>query len=480
MKKHQILYKEQVKPGSPPEKHWFRANKKYINYGLDLGILVTFILMFSTGLLKFINLYIHTSELTTIAGFLSTLHDWSGLILGVLVLVHLLLHIKWLGRMTKNITKLKWERKTLNYLIDLGLLVSVLLVFITGILKFPSLPFNREILYANSAILLLLHDWSGIFLGILSIIHVVLHWKWITAMTKRIFGRTNIKQALKYSFWIGLIIMGFIFIPMFISNSPLTQNSGEEVIIRDIGTFKFNPEEIQSIRPEIFAPGHYSLFDILVDLDDRGEINMEYHYEPTMDTYIIDSINGLPDWWYGAYYDGGWRETSVFRMDLYPYKPKMFIEVFQRLPSTINAIYNTFEEEVVRKNNNNGNVLIPAVVIRTPTEVLSFYNVSVTAHNLRNDTLQQDVITAIDVIMSLGDQGSIRYRLNWYETIGFAEVKNYYVDEINEHASYARCGFVYEVGDYNYYGFIGNHIHIPADIRVLTSPEYEEWFWICI
>jgi hypothetical protein len=25
-----------------------------------------------------------------------------------------------------------------------------------------------------------------------------------------------------------------------------------------------------------------------------------------------------------------------------------------------------------------------------------------------------------------------------------------------------------------------NHIHLPADTRVLNAPEYVEFFWICI
>ncbi|MBA7525844.1 hypothetical protein ES705_18002 [subsurface metagenome] len=111
---------------------------------------------------------------------------------------------------------------------------------------------------------------------------------------------------------------------------------------------------------------------------------------------------------------------------------------------------------------------------------MNYQNVTVTPHNLRNDFFQDGVITAIDVIMSLGDKGLLTYKLNWYSTIGLAEVKNYYVDGINNDNAYGKCGFVYEVGDFTFQGFAGNHIHIPSDIRIITSPEYEEWFWICL
>jgi hypothetical protein len=94
--------------------------------------------------------------------------------------------------------------------------------------------------------------------------------------------------------------------------------------------------------------------------------------------------------------------------------------------------------------------------------------------------LQNGTIVAIDVIMSLGDAGLIDYELQWYTTIGSAEVKNYFVEKINSDKSHDRCGFVYEAGSYNFRGFSGNHIHIPSDIRVIHHPDYVEYFWICI
>jgi hypothetical protein len=181
-----------------------------------------------------------------------------------------------------------------------------------------------------------------------------------------------------------------------------------------------------------------------------------------------------------AYYDGGWPEDNVFGMDHYPYKEKMYVRVYKEDNSRIQSIYSTFEQETTRKETNNGNVIIPTVTIRGESDVKSYKNVAVTAHNLRNDMLQDGTITAIDVIMSMSDIGLITYELQYYEDIGLAEVKNYFVEKINSDESHGRCGFVYEEGSNLYKGFKGNHIHIPSDIRVINSPEYEEWFWICL
>jgi hypothetical protein len=140
----------------------------------------------------------------------------------------------------------------------------------------------------------------------------------------------------------------------------------------------------------------------------------------------------------------------------------------------------SFEQEIIRKQTNNGNVIIPAVTIKGTSDVHTFNNVPVTAHDLRNDMLQDSTITAMDVIMTMGELGMISYDLQYYEDIGLAEVKNYFVERINGDESQGRCGFVYEEGSNLYKGSKGNHIHIPSDIRVINSPEYIEYFWICL
>jgi hypothetical protein len=208
---------------------------------------------------------------------------------------------------------------------------------------------------------------------------------------------------------------------------------------------------------------------------------MEYHLDKELNTYVIDSINGENNFWYEAYYDGGWPENNVFRMDHYPVKEKMTIKIFQTSDSEINDYYSIFRNEVSRKKENNGNIIIPEVLIRSPTNNLRLRNVLVTPHNLRNDVFQNGVITAIDVIMSLSDQEKLNYNLKWYDSIGSAEVvRDYWVEAINDDVAHGRCGFVYEAGSEKFNGFRGNHIHIPSDIRVLNSPEYVEWFWICL
>ena len=455
-----------------------RTYRRTLNYIIDMGIVVYFLIQMLTGVLKFLNMYIHTDIFDLFSERLSILHEWSGIALGILILTHLVLHWKWIFNMTKKIPKIiKRNKKTLKYFNDIGMLISFLLVFITGVIKFPALEVDRAILSNYSILFVTIHDWAGIILVILALLHIILNWSWIVATTKKMFGRANLKQTRNLSSFIIFIII--LILPLIIPYIPI-ENQSNEVAVVGVGKIDFNPDEVETVRPDLFKDGYFSIFDILVYLDNLGKINMEYHFDADMDTFVIDSINGTDRLWYYAYYDKGRKENNVFRIDHYPYKSKMGFEFFQVSNSHLNNIYETFREEIARLNVNNGSLIIPRVTIESPRNHKKYYNVTVTAHNLRDDTFQDGVITAIDVILSLGDQGKITYQLQWYETIGRAEVLSYWVEGINQDIAYARCGYVYEAGDYDFQDKKGNHIHIPSDIRIITSPQYEKWFWICI
>lgn len=249
--------------------------------------------------------------------------------------------------------------------------------------------------------------------------------------------------------------------------------------IDGVGTFQFDPAEVQMVRKDIFVEGHFSVFDVLTYLSNRGQIQMKYHFDPEINTHVIDELNDQGNWWYFAYYDGGWPERNAFRMDHFPVKDRTTIGIVREDHQTLQRRYDVFREEVARRTQPD-RIVIPEVTIRGPTVGLSFDDVEVTGHNLRKDTLQPGVITAVDVIMSLAEQGKLTYDLLWRETIRGNLVKNYWVERIDDDKAYGGCGFVYEAGSLNFRGFSGNHIHIPTDIRVLNSPEYVEFFWICL
>ncbi len=80
------------------------------------------------------------------------------------------------------------RRVFLKYLIDLGMLVTFILCFITGIIKFPGflrfIGATRHVLPMRD--LTLIHDWSGLALGLLVLAHLVLNFSWIMTMTRQL------------------------------------------------------------------------------------------------------------------------------------------------------------------------------------------------------------------------------------------------------------------------------------------------------
>ena len=77
----------------------------------------------------------------------------------------------------------------LNYWVNIGLMISFFLCFVTGLVKWPGLikivgtSMYRFLHIKNIS---LLHDWSGLIMGLLVLVHLVLNWKWMVGVTKNI------------------------------------------------------------------------------------------------------------------------------------------------------------------------------------------------------------------------------------------------------------------------------------------------------
>ena len=51
-------------------------------------------------------------------------------------------------------------------------------------------------------------------------------------------------------------------------------------------------------------------------------------------------------------------------------------------------------------------------------------------------------------------------------------------DGIYDGESSTEGGWVYETGSLDLSGFQGSHVAIPADTRIIVSPEYMTWYWL--
>ena len=87
-----------------------------INYLVNLVMGAAFVLVAVTGLMKFPGIlrFFGIRSINLPIGRISQIHDWSGIVLAVFVLIHLVLHWKWIFCMTKGMFIKKGEKKCEN------------------------------------------------------------------------------------------------------------------------------------------------------------------------------------------------------------------------------------------------------------------------------------------------------------------------------------------------------------------------------
>ena len=83
----------------------YRLNQQIVRWYIDMGLLVAFVVCVVTGILKFTSLMrmLGLTGLVFPLAFFSDLHDWSGIVLIVLVGVHLFVNRAWIVYVTKKI-----------------------------------------------------------------------------------------------------------------------------------------------------------------------------------------------------------------------------------------------------------------------------------------------------------------------------------------------------------------------------------------
>jgi len=262
--------------------------------------------------------------------------------------------------------------------------------------------------------------------------------------------------------------------------------------IRGRGVLTFDPSEIAALRNDVFRPGHFSVFDILVHLADSGEIDLEFAFDPEQETHVITSLNGLEGWWFDAHYEGGSFDRTVVRMDLFPVKDGMSIVLYLEDPERLAAIEEHFRDEIRRQGTSGEGMVIPRVTLRSVTSERVFEDVSVTPHGARADVFQPGTVTMLDVLLSLGEQGALeRLAVEWRDEADDAEtIDGYFVAAIasGDFAPEAAgtCVLIHQVGGQIIDPYLAphthtmSHIHLTAGLEVLIAPESVVWLWTCL
>lgn len=90
------------------------------------------------------------------------------------------------------------EKNSLNYWIDVGLLISFIFVAVTGLVLYfafisnaPGAGRNVDFLGTYKVAWLPWHSFFGIAMIVFAFVHLVLHFNWMVNMTKKIFKGKN-------------------------------------------------------------------------------------------------------------------------------------------------------------------------------------------------------------------------------------------------------------------------------------------------
>lgn len=78
----------------------------------------------------------------------------------------------------------------LNYFVNVGLAISFFTCFFTGLIKWPgiiNIIGTSAYKFLSIKNISLFHDWSGLIMALLVLVHLILNWNWIVGVTKKIF-----------------------------------------------------------------------------------------------------------------------------------------------------------------------------------------------------------------------------------------------------------------------------------------------------
>jgi len=82
------------------------------------------------------------------------------------------------------------SKNTINYILNWIAFILGLITLITGIIRFSNIlafivinigPINVQLMN-------IIHRWSGLIAGLIILVHLILHWRWVFRTTRNLLG----------------------------------------------------------------------------------------------------------------------------------------------------------------------------------------------------------------------------------------------------------------------------------------------------
>ena len=142
------------------------SNKQEHNWWIDTVLFTGYLLCF-------------VLDLTGVVG-----HEWLGMLVGALGLVHLLVHWKWVTNVFKRFTRSTCSRNQTYLHLDILLTVGFAGILVTGLVI--STWFNLDL--SSYATWLDVHIYVSVVTLLVTLLKIGLHWRWVVNTTTRIFA----------------------------------------------------------------------------------------------------------------------------------------------------------------------------------------------------------------------------------------------------------------------------------------------------
>lgn len=120
------------------------------------------------------------------------LHEWLGLSMAAMVLVHMLFSWSWIASLSRRLFAVQSARTRINYVLNLSLFASVVAVIFSGILiSQRAIPALTGVKAAPDMDWRwdYLHNLFSQFLVMLSGFHLAMNWDWALAAAEKLFRR---------------------------------------------------------------------------------------------------------------------------------------------------------------------------------------------------------------------------------------------------------------------------------------------------
>lgn len=106
-------------------------------------------------------------------------HEWAGLIIGLLFILHKILNWNWIKNITLGFFSKCPGRARFNYVLDLLLLTGIIMMILSGIAIARTIDFSWLNLGGTRKFWRAMHTSSSFITLVLFGIHLGLHWNWV-------------------------------------------------------------------------------------------------------------------------------------------------------------------------------------------------------------------------------------------------------------------------------------------------------------